>query len=341
MELSAIKTHILSLPTIERDLFIRELTTSIEGLDSSKLSRRELLNNKQGSCPHCGYLKYVKYGFKSGSQRYKCKSCTKSFTEYTGTWIAGLHKKEIVLDYLSLLYDEKSLDYITETLSINKKTVFDWRHKILSSFTTIEKEVFTGITESDETFFLFSEKGQTVKERTSRHRGGSSSKRGINNEHVAVIVTMDRDNELDLTLATTGRISKKDIENAIGEQCTNQTVLCSDGHRSYRAFAETRELEHHTIPSSKKENSKKQGYHIQHVNATHNKIKKWLDNTFWGVSTKYLQQYLNWFRIKEKLKSSANKFNDFITKSILDVTTYHRYKEINNRYLDFINTNLN
>lgn len=36
-------------------------------------------------------------------------------------------------------------------------------------------------------------------------------------------------------------------------------------------------------------------HHIQHVNLTH-KLKKWIDHTFWGVSTKYLQQYLNWYQ---------------------------------------------
>ena len=44
-------------------------------------------------------------------------------------------------------------------------------------------------------------------------------------------------------------------------------------------------------------------YHIQHVNELHNRLKKWIDGTFWGVSTKYLQNYLNWFYLREKLKS--------------------------------------
>lgn len=39
-----------------------------------------------------------------------------------------------------------------------------------------------------------------------------------------------------------------------------------------------------------------------------------MDNTFWGVSTKYLQQYLNWYRMKEKLKHRNDKLNAFIDK---------------------------
>ena len=175
MELSAIKSHILSLSVVERTRFIRELqeidkeTTPIH---SCQGTRRSILNNKQGSCPHCGHMKYVKFGSKSGSQRYKCKSCNRSFTEYSGTWMAGIHHKNKVDDYLELMLQEKSLDKIKEQLLINKKTAFDWRHKILSAIDPKDKEGFTGITESDETFFLHSEKGREVMSRISRKRGG-------------------------------------------------------------------------------------------------------------------------------------------------------------------------
>ena len=56
----------------------------------------------------------------------------------------------------------------TVALSINKKTAFDWRHKVLASLTENDKDDFTGITESDETFFLNSEKGRFVSHRKSR-----------------------------------------------------------------------------------------------------------------------------------------------------------------------------
>jgi len=101
----------------------------------------------------------VKFGSDKGSKRYRCKNCKKTFTEYTGTWLENIHKKELLRPYLELMAQEKSLDEIKETLGINKKTAFDWRHKILSGLEESGKEKFTGITESDETFFPQSEKG--------------------------------------------------------------------------------------------------------------------------------------------------------------------------------------
>ncbi|VAW26909.1 hypothetical protein MNBD_BACTEROID06-1203, partial [hydrothermal vent metagenome] len=158
--------------------------------------------------------KYVKFGKNKGVQRYKCKACHRSFTEYPGTWMAGLHQK----------------DKIKKMQSINKKTAFDWRHKILSSIESVTKDSFTGITE----------KGKQKSDGKSRNRGGSSLKRGINSDYIAVIVTQDRKHQIDLTVATAGR------------------------------------------------------------------LKKWIYNVFWGVSTKYIQQYLNGFRMKEILKKAHN-----------------------------------
>ena len=129
--------------------------------------------------------------------------------------MSGIHKKDKIDAYMVLMSEEKSLDTIKSDLLINKKTAFDWRHKILASLSDVDKDDFTGVTESDETFFLDSNKGSKVKNRKARKRGGSATKRGINQHHVAVIVTMDRDKSLDLTVATKGRIMKEPLENVV------------------------------------------------------------------------------------------------------------------------------
>lgn len=332
MDKAEIKSYIMSLSKIDQKAFIKELEQDMEEIDKplpeSKENRRHILNNKQGECPHCGHKKYVKYGIDKGSQRYKCKSCKRNFTEYTGTWMAGLHKKDKIDHYLELMSEEKSLDKIKDILEINKKTAFDWRHKILSSLSDIDKGDFAGITESDETFFLQSEKGKRVEGRKPRKRGGASKKRGVNQEHIAVIVTQDRKKELDLTVATKGRLKKIDIEKAIGDRLSQETVLCSDSHVSYKGFAMDHHIEHHPLRSDLKQRVKNGVYHIQHVNSTHNRIKKWIDNRFWGVSTKYLQQYLNWYRIKEKLKDNREITKEFAKQTAQDIKAYQKFKEI-------------
>ncbi|QMU63668.1 MAG: IS1595 family transposase [Flavobacteriaceae bacterium] len=342
MNLQEIKRGISMLSPSERQELLKELSTSPK--DSvptvrSQESRRFLLDNKLGCCAHCSHPKYVKFGIDKGSQRYKCKSCKRSFTEYTGTWMAGLQHKDKIDDYLKLMLEEKSLDKIKVALSINKKTAFDWPHKILVPLSENDKDDFTGITESDETFFLNSEKGRPVNHRESRKRGGSSKTKGISNDQVAVIVTQDRTSNPDITVATMGRLKKIDIVNAIGSRIkASKAILCRDTHLSYKGFAIDNKIEHHTLKGVIKQRVKNKVYHIQHVNSTHNRVKKWIDNKFWGVSTKYLQQYLNWYRIKEKLKYRNDKLNAFVNKVSEHINAYQKYQNIGLKYQKLIST---
>lgn len=326
MSIDQIKASFKELPVKDREKLLVELQQMEAKESDVHFSRREWLNNKLGCCPHCQSNKYRKHGIDKGSQRYMCTSCRRSFTEYTGTWMDGLHKKELVSEYIKLMEQELSLDKITSRLSINKKTAFDWRHKILSGLQRNEKDPFEGITESDDTFFRFSEKGARKLTRKPNKRGGSI--RGIGSDQVSVIVTADRANRTDFKVTRRGRMKKIDIEDAIGTRVTEKTILCTDSNVSYKGFAIDRQLEHHPLRSDLKQRVVKGIYHIQHVNAIDSRLKRWISGRFIGVSTKYLQKYLNWFRTKEKLSSSTNYVREFAERALHDTATIEIFKNI-------------
>ena len=129
-------------------------------------------------------------------------------------------------------------------------------------------------------------------------------KRGISDEKVAVIVSQDRKGNKHLQVATRGRISCEDLDTVLKDKIAPDSILCSDTHHSYIAVANKNKIVHNTIKASAKELVKEGKYHVQHVNQTGKELKEWLDG-FNGVSTKYLQQYLNWFAIKKKLDQAA------------------------------------
>ncbi len=114
--------------------------------------------------------------------------------------------------------------------------------------------------------------------------------------------------------------------------------MTCDAHVSYKGFAIDNKIEHHPLKAIIKQRVKDKRYHIQHVNSKHNRIKKWIDNTFWGVSTKYLQQYLNWYRIKEQLKYRNDKLKAFVNTVAEDITAYQKYQTIEIRYEKLIST---
>lgn len=322
---------IKALPVSQQTKLIVELTGS--SLSPSYTSTRlDQLLNKQTGCPHCSSHYYYRYGKDKGSARFKCKECKRTFTEHTGTWLAGIHKKELLNGYLELMYQEKSLDKISKELSINKKTAFDWRHKILSSLDEAEEAKFGGIVESDETFFRHSEKGSKSIKREPRKRGGEAASKGISDDQVAVIATADRKGCTDMKVATLGRISKDDIVKAIGNKIEEKSILCADGHVSYKGFAKDRKLSLVVLRANLKEHVKKGVYHIQNVNSLHNRVKKWIDSSFWGVSTKYLQNYLNWFRIQEAYKKSTNPLAELVRCSIIDLSAKQKFRNIPEKY---------
>jgi len=339
MDYQEVLTAIRSLPLSQQGKLIAELTGKPNMPDYIS-HRREQLINKQIGCPNCKSHNYIRYGKDKGSVRFKCKECKRTFTEHTGTWLAGIHKKALVNDYLELMHQEKSLDKIKKALCIHKKTAFDWRHKILSSLEESQKSNFNGIVESDETFFLQSDKGRKGLDRISRKRGGHSSSRGISNDQVAVIVTTDRKGSMDMKVATLGRISKADIDKAIGNRIDKESILCTDGHVSYKGFANDNQLELVVLRADLKQYVKKGIYHIQNVNSLHNRIKKWIDSTFWGVSTKYLQNYLNWYRVQESLKNSIRPVEELIKCSTVDMLAKERFRTIDGNYRMLIATQL-
>jgi uncharacterized protein YwlG (UPF0340 family) len=97
-------------------------------------------------------------------------------------------------------------------LGIDKKPTFNWRHGRLATLGADNVDDFTCIAENEEAFFLKSEKSMEAKK--TRKRGGKSSKKGISNNWVAVIVTKDRNSGIVLSEARLEQIGRTNIVNA-------------------------------------------------------------------------------------------------------------------------------
>ena len=107
-------------------------------------------------------------------------------------------------------------------------------------------------------------------------------------------------------MAGRGRITANEIDQTLGECLDKEIVLCSDSATNYKSFAKKKGIPHEIINSNKGEHVKKGVYHIQHVNAYHQRLKKWMER-FNGVATKYLDNYLFWFRFLELHKKLPKK----------------------------------
>jgi len=314
----------------EQECLIMELT--------SKKTHHESLECNVTSCPYCHGLQLVKNGRHKGHPRYKCKSCKRNFNAHTGTAFQGIKKSEKFDQYKTIMFEEGliPLKKIAKRVGISIQTAFDWRHKILSTLKPKEVD-FSGITEMDDVWFLYSQKGRKGLA-YSRKRGGSRRK-GDNNYQVKMLVTVDRAKTQDLSVVRIGRIKSSDIHRKVGHRIGAECTLVSDKHRSISSFARQNDIKHISFKAS--EHIADKQHHVQTVNNMASQLKAKLNHSCRGVSTKYLQSYANWFHFTEAHKGSKNLVEDVDKSLKANHKSWNTFTNIEPLYKQFIKDNSN
>ena len=94
-------------------------------------------------CPDYGKVNngnIIKFGrTKKGTQRYRCKTCGKTFVETKGTMFYGRHhSQETILECLALLAERNSLAAIHRIKGIKEETVSAWLREAAKHVEQIE-----------------------------------------------------------------------------------------------------------------------------------------------------------------------------------------------------------
>lgn len=129
----------------------------------------------------------------------------------------------------------------------------------------------------------------------------------------AIVVAYDRDDNIICQTGGRGRIKAEEIDKVIGGYIAPSSLLCTDSATNYKKFAKMKGLTHEILPRGT--HVSKSVYHIQHVNSFYSRLKQWMDR-FQGVATKYIDNYMFWFRFLELHKKLD--FTDRQKKLLLD-----------------------
>lgn len=251
------------------------------------------------ACPHCGSFEIKKHGLKDGRQRFKCKEalCGKTFNVLTATPFAHLHHVEKHIANAKCMMNGLTVRKTAEVLEVHRNTAFRWRHRFLTEIETLQPDVLSGIVEADETYFLESHKGQRGGSkaigRKPKKRGTPAKQRGLSREQIPVLVARDR---------TTGRTLSVRIKNSSATELgrvirpvlAKDVELITDSSTAFQAMANKNQISYRAVPRNPKHKTKGV-LHINNVNAYDMRLKKWMER-FYGVSTKYLPNYLGWHR---------------------------------------------
>ena len=338
--IKSILTDIQTLPLnqVEELLsYLEEFLVSNSQVEQIYEDVKEFRFSKGKVCPHCSSELISKNGKYNGKQRYICKDCRRTFTDFTNSAVYRSKKSlDKWLKYAKCMIMGLSIRKSAKIVGINIATSFFWRHKILDCISAfLGTGHVDGLIEADEVFFAENFKGtKTINmPRESHKRGKSIKKRGISKEQICVATALDRQGNLIIEPLCKGRMTYKELENLYKGHIGENSILCTDSHKSYIRFATDFNLDHKRIKTGK---HKEDIYHIQHINNLHSNLKRWM-RRFNGVASKYISNYMHWFkwlRIFESDKDSI-KTKNFIVQSNV-VYAYTRVKDFKLRTLQFI-----
>ena len=257
----------------------------------------------QTGCPHCGHTQLLRHGQVSGLQRWRCKACGRTFNALTKTPMARLRMKAKWLLQQQVSELGLSVAKAAAQLQVSPSTAFRWRHRFLKLAQPVKAQALLGVAEADETYFLHSNKGQSLSGRKARHRGGKASKRGLSRELIPVLVARDRSGATaDFVLSAA---SKAEIVAALQPRLSADAVLCTDGSLAMATAAKQLGVHHEAVNLSAGERVRG-AWHIQNANAYHSRLKAWL-RRFNGIATSHLESYLAWFRALDRSAKNPSK----------------------------------
>ena len=287
-------------------------------------------------CPICGCIHILRNGHtKSGSQRYICKDCGKSFVITTNSIVSGTRMALSVWEkYIDCMINGFSVRKSAAICDIHRNTSFAWRHKILDALQDMANSVrLNGIVEADETFFRLSFKGNHKKSttftmpRASHKRGKAISTRGLSKEQVCVPCAVNRNGLSIAKISNLGRVSTKNLHSVFDDRIDNTSTIVTDKMNSYVRFAKSNGIDLIQLKTGK---SKKGIYHIQYINSYHSKLKGFM-NRFKGVSTKYLNNYLIWHNFVSYAKETDIEKHNILMRFVFTRQSNIKCRDISKR----------
>ncbi len=311
-------------------------------LDMLKISGDDLSGHVSqcDSCCRCSSERIIKYGKdKNWKQRYKCKDCNSIFYENSYTVTSkSKHSPDVWRRFIELLLSRASLKKCSEICNISVQTAFVWRHKILN---VLQKDqdgrVLGGIIETDETYIGISYKGNHKNSRNftmprkAYHRGSDNSAQ-IGSQ-ACVMCAIERNGQTYGEVLGKGQPTIAMLLHAFDSRIMEDSVVIADKARGIKNYFCKREnielvqlLAHINPKSTSSPPEIKGALHIQNVNNLHYRFKKHLE-PYCGVSTKYLNHYLNLFiwienhkqikeiNLQQELKTSLNRPGSYISRN--------------------------
>ncbi len=329
------------LPKDLRNL-ITNLNKLLEEKEKSTSIISKVIDNERDNvrCPKCNSLNNVKDGLYKGRQKFKCKDCHKKFNSLTNT---PFHHSRLTYFQIEngyqCLVDKLPIRKVAAKLHISTRTAFTLRHKIISCLKFIRDNVIlSGEMELDEYYLSINLKGtkpanmpRYSKKRTTKGTGT----RGISKHKVCILSGIDEKDHFYFQISGTGPVTSDMIKDTILKKIDNSTKVITDCKSSYESVAHDNIW--NLIQIKSQGYIDEEGNSLANINSLHSQLTNFLSD-FHGVSTKHLQQYLDWFvfaKIQNYTIEYTDQKDDYQSKTMTENTgvkycnVYDNYSGLN------------
>jgi transposase-like protein len=244
-------------------------------------------------CPHCASERLHRWGRFSGRQRYRCLACGRTFSDFTGTPLHYLKRLDRWEAFCDLALASATIRSAAGQLELAPSTCFRWRHRWLNSLLASETTMLSGRASLGSTWIAHSEKGTRNLDRPARRRrfeGLSGETRSI-----WIIMACDEQGRSFGAVAGPCRPPAAHLASLLSGRVRRGTTLLSRrGELSAEAVA-ARTL------GLRYGRERPAGRSIGRVRPEPARLhalrwRHWM-RRFKGIATRYLENYLVWFRV--------------------------------------------
>lgn len=255
-------------------------------------------------CPYCNKDKILKWGIRSDMQRYKCKSCNKTFNSLTHTPLARLRRKGHWLDYSECLKKGITIRKAATNCEIHRNTSFRWRHRFIDNLKQIKAKELSGVIETGDI---------SLKE---SFKGAKKNHKELFKERKTIKVIFNIDRNQNIFDLTNIKLNINNLNKLVSNNIEKDSMILLESEKYYIDFAKQQNIQFIVMKENKTINNL---VSIQKLLSYKEEFSKWIFNHFRGVATKYLENYVSWYRC-------LNEFEE----ELLPLTLLYRAKQPEN-----------
>jgi transposase-like protein len=256
--------------------------------------------------PECPYCQSKKFSTKKIELRYRCKSCSNSYSVLVGTIF---HASKLPLPKwfaaIALIKDAKkgiSSLQLARHLKVNKNTSWYLQSRIRQAMK--EDLFFDGTIEIDEVFI-----GGSTTNMHESYLAKHEIKRDGKEHKMTVLGMLERKGQIALRVIP--KANKEHIRPILRERISSRSTLITDGHGSYVSLH--KEFDKHVSLNHAKRQHKKGEFNLSSIEGFWALLKRAVIGVYHSLSLRHLQSYVDEIAFKYNKRYEPDSFNTIVS----------------------------